>query len=183
MVDILTSIRGKRLGLDSSGNLVVDGPGIILNNGSAPVNASSTAAVVAAGSALTLTRETHSGKLIALDTLTGSTVTLPAATGSMAKFRFYVSALATSGSHIIKAASASDAMAGFIQSMDDTSANCVAFYAVAGTSDTITLNRTTTGSVTVGEQIEIEDIAAGLWLVRGVVSNTGSPETPFSAGV
>lgn len=137
---------------------------------------------VAAGSALTLTVATHNGKTIKLDTAAGSTVTLPAATGSGARFRFVVSVLATSNSHIIKVANASDTMQGLIFLRDDTSDNAVAFAAGA-TADTITLNRTTTGSVALGEVIEVEDFATNVFHVRGFLANTGTPATPFSATV
>lgn len=138
---------------------------------------------VAAGSSLTLTVDEHSGKTILLDTAAGSTVTLPAATGSGTVFRFRVSVLATSNDHIVQAASADDAMQGYLLLMDDTSDNAVAFFAVSGTSDTITLNRSTKGSVTLGEYFELEDVAEGLWHVRGVLSCTGTPASPFSADV
>lgn len=140
-------------------------------------------AAVNAGSTLTLTQAAHAGRVVNLNTAAGSTVTLPAATGSGAIYNFRVSALATSNSHVIKAASASDSFDGFVFSMDDTSANAVAFFAVAGTDDTITLNRTTTGSVTVGEFITVQDVASGRFNVRGFISNTGTPATPFSATV
>jgi len=107
---------------------------------------------------------------------------LPAATGTGNIFRFAITVIATSNSHIIKVGSASETMQGFVFSKDDTSANVVGFFA-AGASDTITLNRTTTGSVTIGEYIEIEDIATNKFQVRGFISNTGSPATPFSATV
>jgi hypothetical protein len=182
MADILASIRGKSIGLDSSGNLVIDGPGIIVNNGSSPILLGGASAQVAAGSTLTLTNAVHSGKTIKLDTLTGSVVTLPAATGSGARFRFRVSVLATSNSHIVKVANSTDVMQGFVFTVDDTGDNACGFFAGA-TADTITLNRTTTGSVSLGEWIEVEDIAAGFFHVRGFISNSGTPATPFSATV
>ncbi len=182
MVDILTSIHGKKLGLDVDGNLVIDGGGVFVNNGTAAVSLGNTAAAVAAGSTLTLTAASHSGKLIALDTAAGSIVTLPAATGTRNKYRFYVSVLATSNSHIVKVANATDTMIGHILSVDDTGDNAVGF-AAAATSDTITLNRTTTGSVALGETITVEDIASGKFLVSGTTSVTGTPATPFSATV
>ena len=137
----------------------------------------------AAGATLTLTAASHAGKTIKLDTAAGSIVTLPAATGTGNVYRFVVSVIATTNSHIAKVANASDAMQGVIFSMDDTSANAVAFAAVAGTDDTITLNRTTTGSVTVGEYFEVEDFATNRFHVRGFVTNTGTPATMFSATV
>lgn len=138
---------------------------------------------VAAGSALTMNEQQHAGYVILLDTAAGSTVTLPASRGEGAVYRFVVHALATSNSHIIKVANASDAFQGIIHTGDDTGANEQWFAATAGTSDTITLNRTTTGSVTVGEYIEIVDIAPNKFQVIGFITNTGSAETPFSAGV
>lgn len=140
-------------------------------------------AAVNAGSTLTLTQAAHAGRVINLDTAAGSTVTLPAATGSGAVYTFRVSVLATSNSHVVKAASADDSFDGIIVSMDDTSDNAVAFAAVAGTSDTITLNRSTTGSVTVGESFTVTDVAEGRFHVTGTISNTGTPATPFSATV
>jgi hypothetical protein len=142
---------------------------------------------IAAGSSLTMNQVQHAGKTILLNTAAGSTCILPAATGSGKKYRFIVQALATSNSHVIKVANATDTMQGFILSRDDTSDNAVAFFAVAGTSDTITLNRTTTGSVVVGELIEIEDVyvssSTNRYQVTGVIANSGDPATPFSATV
>lgn len=135
----------------------------------------------AVGATKTLTAA-DSGVLNKLDTAAGSVATLPAATGTGNIFRFAITVIATSNSHVIKVGSASETMQGFVFSMDDTSANVVGFFA-AGASDTITLNKTTTGSVTIGEYIEIEDIATNKFQVRGFISNTGSPATPFSATV
>lgn len=136
-----------------------------------------------AGSTLTLNQKTHANSTVKLDTATGSVVTLPAATGSGLTYTFIVTTLATSNSHIVKVANASDAMQGYVFSRDDTSDNAVAFMATAGTSDTITLNRSTTGSVVVGEVIRITDIAANRYQVEGFIANTGTPATPFSATV
>lgn len=139
---------------------------------------------VAAGSALTLTEAAHAGKIILLDTATGSTATLPPATGSGAPYTFVVSTLATSNSHIVKVANANDTIQGGIVSRDDTSDNAVSFFAVAGTDDTITLNRTTTGSVVKGERFTLIDIAANVYqVVDALIANSGIPATPFSATV
>lgn len=139
---------------------------------------------VAAGAALTLTAETHAGRIINLDTAAGSTVTLPAASGSGNIYRFRVTTLATSNSHVVKVANATDTMEGMAIFADtDTAGAAYAFMAAPATSDTITLNRTTTGSVTLGEVIEIEDIAANRFAVKAYLSATGTPLTPFSATV
>lgn len=138
--------------------------------------------VLAAGSSRTL-HQRDAGTIVNLDTAAGSTVILPAATGSGLKYRFRVSVLATSNSHIVKVANTSDSFDGFAFMRDDTSDNAVSFFAVAGTSDTITLNRTTTGSCVIGEYIEVEDIAANRFHVRAYLANTGTSATPFSATV
>lgn len=137
--------------------------------------------LVAAGGTLTLTLASHDGRYIQLDTAAGSVVTLPAATGTGAIFYFYVSAIATSNSHIIKVVG-TDVMDGMIFSLSDNSANVVGWIAGA-TDDTITLNRTTTGSVTNGEFIRLIDSASGVWSVSGMTASTGTEATPFSSAV
>lgn len=135
------------------------------------------------GSTLTLT-SAYAGKQINLDTLTGSVITLPAATGTGNMFRFIVTVLATSNSHIVKVANASDTMQGLlITTLAGTPTTNNIWPATAGTSDTITLNRTTTGSVTKGEYFNCRDIATNVWQVDGVLTQSGSAATPFSATV
>lgn len=143
---------------------------------------SSVPSFVAAGATKTLTAA-NDGNTILLDTAAGSVVTLPAATGTGQKFRFRVSVLATTNSHIVKVANVSDAMQGIMIMGDDTGANAQWFAAVSGTDDTITLNRTTTGSVTLGEYFTVEDVATNLFHVTGTLTNTGTSATPFSATV
>lgn len=144
-----------------------------------------TGAPVAAGAALTLTEALHNGKTILLDTAAGSTVTLPAASGSGMRFRFLVSVIATSNSHIVKVANSSDTMTGMLMAVSDDAGFPVKGYTADATAgaDTITLNRTTTGSTVKGEWIEIEDYAANKWAVKGMTAATGTEATPFSATV
>jgi hypothetical protein len=139
---------------------------------------------VAAGATLSLTAATHGGKVIAWDTAAGSIVTLPASSGSGVRFRFYVKTLATSNSHIVKVANATDVFVGLILGSRVDSGNAVLGFAAGATDDTITLNRTTTGSVSKGEWVEVEDVATGFWQVKGILSATGAAfATPFSATV
>lgn len=138
---------------------------------------------VSVGSSKTLNQVDHANHTMKLDTAAGSTAILPAATGSGYTYTFVVSVLATSNSHVIKVANSSDAMQGSIFTRDDTSDGAAAFFATAGTSDTITLNRSTTGSVVVGEVIRITDFATNRYQVEGFIANTGTPATPFSATV
>jgi len=141
-----------------------------------------TQAAVPAGAALQLQAQ-HYGRTILLDTLAGSVVTLPKSVGNGAKFLFRVSVLATSVSHKIQVQNGIDVMRGIIACLDSDlgTVNNFAFAAVAA-SDTITLDRTNTGSVTLGEWVEVEDVQAGFWHVRGQLSGA-APATPFSAAV
>lgn len=142
---------------------------------------------LAAGSTKTLTAA-NDKQTVKLDTLAGSVVTLPAATGSGVKFKFLVTVKATSASHIVQVANASDFMIGIIAGVSDDPATVKGWIAansgtVATNSDTITLNRSTTGSVSVGEYLEVEDVAANTWAVSGMISQSGAEATPFSAAV
>jgi len=140
--------------------------------------------VIAGGSTLALSNAVHGGKTVKLDTLAGTTVTLPQATGSGAKFKFYVSVLATSNNHIVKVGNSTDVMVGMAFGTRVDSGNAVLGFATSATSDTITLNRTTTGSVSLGEWIEVVDVASGVFRVKAFLSATGAAfATPFSATV
>jgi len=142
-----------------------------------------------AGATLTLTAQTqpgndiYSGRPVFLNSLTGSVVTLPASTGSGQMWRFYVSVLATSNSHIVKVANSTDIIQGVMNTIDSDTAGTTTGWSTVAADDTITLNRTTTGSAIRGEWFEILDAAAGLFLVRGQLANTGAGATPFSATV
>ncbi|MES2671605.1 MAG: hypothetical protein V4673_14475 [Pseudomonadota bacterium] len=190
-MDILTSIHGRRMGLGPADELLLSGKAIYLDNNGTPVPVArvGTDKYIAAGASKILTRA-DAGRVIKLDTLAGSVVTLPAAVGSGAKFRALVAVLATSASHKIQVANAQDFMIGLILGSRVDSGNAVLGFAaansgtVATNSDTITLNRSTTGSVTVGEYVDLEDVAANTWQVSGLLSATGAAfATPFSAAV
>ena len=159
-------------------NAAVDSTAAELNRGT-----DVSSRLVAAGAALSVTVAAHADREIMLDTLAGSTCTLPAATGTGARFTFRVSVLATSNSHIIKVADASDIIQGLIFTASDDATNVPKVFQSGDSDDTITLNRTTTGSVERGEWIEVIDAATDLWLCRGMTASTGTEATPFSATV
>ena len=108
-------------------------------------------------------------------------ITLPAASGSFARFRFFQGAVNTNN-HIVKVADASTVIDGTILSLSDGSDNAIG-WTTAATSDTITLDGTTTGGVCIGDWFELIDIAANQWVVRGITTSTGTEATPFSATV
>ena len=146
-------------------------------------DAAMAAAPIAAGGTLSVTQALHAYRTINLDTAAGSVCTLPAAAGTKARYRFAVSVLATSNSHIIKV-TGTDVIQGVLPIIDTDSSNAVSMFGTASDSDTITLNRSTTGSVRIGEYIELEDTKTGFWsIVTGFLTGTGTVATPFSATV
>lgn len=165
VLDIETGGALKFAGVDVTATLAALG-----NNAARFLAAGATKALTAA----------NDKQVILLDTLAGSAVTLPASAGSGLRFRFLVSVLATSNAHVISAAGA-DVMIGAISGARIDSGNAVLGFAAQATSNTITLNRTTTGSVSKGEYIEVEDVAAGVWQTSGFLTATGAAfATPYS---
>lgn len=133
-------------------------------------------------SATTITAAEHEGKTLLLGEVGGDAalaVTLPAATGSGAVYKFIVSVVNTSGYTINKAGS--DVFKGSIISLDNDSNAATAYAASAGTDDVLTLNGTTTGGQ-IGDCVIFEDILAGVWSVRGqvVVPAGSNVADPFS---
>lgn len=185
--DSIVIASGGIINVESGGALKLAGVDVTASIAS---KANDAARYVAAGATKTLTVAANNNQVIKLDTLAGSVVTLPAATGSGAKFKFLVTVLATSASHKIQVANNADFMIGIINGTRVDSGDAVLGFpaansgTVATNSDTITLNRTTTGSVTVGEWIDVEDVAANTWAVNGMLSATGAAfATPFTAAV
>lgn len=139
--------------------------------------------VAVGGTSLAVTEALHSDKIIKLDhTAAASTCTLPDATGSGAVFRFIVSAVNTNN-HVITVPDASNVLKGSVNILDNDS-NAQTAYAASGTDDTLTLNGTTTGGQ-IGDWVELVDIAADTWAIRGqlVVPAGSNPADPFSAAV
>lgn len=131
---------------------------------------------------LTLDRDTHAnGPLLRFAVAAGATVTLPASSGNGDRYRFLVHTTITSNSAKIQVANATDVMEGMIMACQDA-ADTVLGFETDSTSDTITLNGSTTGGIR-GDYIEIEDAISGFWRVLGHTSATGIEATPFSAAV
>ncbi|KKN58464.1 hypothetical protein LCGC14_0551960 [marine sediment metagenome] len=134
--------------------------------------------------AFTFDPRVHGGRITLLSLLAGYTATLPAAIGSGVIYRIHVGIVRTSNSYIIQVINSSDNMEGSVTIVDsDTNDNCEGFVTTSNTSDTITMNATTTGGLTIGDWIELVDIAANVWHVRGQLSGSGDLATPFSAAV
>ena len=125
---------------------------------------------------VTITDDAHVGQRVILNRAAGVTATLPAATGSDNRYEFIL-LVDASGNQIVQVANASDTMMG----MAYIGADGETFY-TADTSDTITLNGTTTGGEK-GARIICDDVAANLWAVVVMSEASGTEATPFSAAV
>ncbi len=136
--------------------------------------------LVAAGGTLAVTVLAHDGKTIKLDTASGSVCTLPAATGSGARFRFVVTVTPTTNAHIVKV-TGNDVMVGLALGLDSEGAPANA-WGTAADSDTITMDSSTQGGE-VGDVIECEDIAADTYAVQVRLQQSGVEASPFSAAV
>lgn len=132
-------------------------------------------------STLAVTESDHEGQTVTLTRAAGIAVTLPAATGSGARYRFIVAASVTSNSTTIKVANSSDTMTGLAFLQQDGGDTVVGFVTGA-TADTVTMDGSTTGGLK-GAWAELEDIAANLWHVRYFSDASGTEATPFSATV
>lgn len=142
----------------------------------------SSKAVGLSAATYTLSHEKHADRTMLLDRAAGVTVTLPKAQGTGHKFKFRIKTTATSNSYIIKVGNTTDIIQGVIMALSDGS-NAVLAWEAGATDDTITFDRTTTGTAKVGHVVELEDIAAGVWAVSGSIAQSGTEATPFSATV
>lgn len=135
--------------------------------------------VVTLTASATLAADAYAGKVVAISAAAGLTVTLPAATGSGATYEVIVATTVTSNSYIIQVANASDVMMGVLAVASDIAGvTCP----TTSTSDTITMNGTTTGGV-LGSRVVLTDVAANKWAVSGELVASGTEATPFSAAV
>lgn len=108
-----------------------------------------------------------------------STYTLPAATGTGKKIEVLVGAVNTSNYVITHAGS--DKIYGALVFASDNASNAELGFETGGSgASTITLNGTTKGGAAVGDYLILQDIAAGVWVLRGQVTESGSETTPFS---
>ena len=154
--------------------------------------------VVDADSSVSLTVADHAGRIVHNDVAGAVTYTLPATNansdsavaGPGADFNNLnnvgatieiFSSITKTGDLVVQVANATDVMVGSAVFIDDSSDNVVGFE-TASTSDTITLNGSTTGGVTFSK-IVCTVLASGKWKVDVISGCTGTPATPFSAAV
>ena len=127
----------------------------------------------------------HAGRTLLLGEVGGNalvTLTLPDATGSGATYKFIITVVNTSN-YVIVVPDAANTIDGIMLYLDEDG-TAVTGYPTVAASDTITLNGGTTGGQ-IGDYLEIVDIAADQYHVRGVMRCLAgvNPATPFSATV
>lgn len=136
--------------------------------------------VQVATAAFTVVQNNHEGRVLLLNNAgVATTATLPNATGTGAVYKFMVQAVNTSN-YLIKTNRGADTFDGLILNSDTDSSGAMRGWSPAATDDTITLNGTTSGGSSIGDFIEVRDIAVNQWAVYGVTSGTGVVITPFS---
>ena len=155
--------------------------------------------VVDADSSVALTVATHAGKIVHNDAAGAVTYTLPALNATadgassgpssdidnlnnLGSTFTIVNSITKTGDLVVQVANANDIMTGSATIVaTDTSDNMEGFV-TASTSDTITLNGSTTGGVT-HATITCTAISSTKWSVSVVTAGTGNLATPFSAAV
>lgn len=126
-----------------------------------------------------LSKAIHDGKYLIMKQTAGILITLPKSTGSGATFRLYLAVATSSGGCTIKVIDSVDVILGNVVTIGATTAG----FITAVDTDTIIMNRTTSGGNAAGEWIELIDMLPGVWSVTGVLNAASTPTTPFSATV
>lgn len=127
-----------------------------------------------AGSAVTLSPGLHEGLTVLMNTAAGSTVTLPAATGTGNYYDVLVTTTVTSNNHIFKT-NGTDTFCGALDINGTTSAS----FPLTGTNKTITMNGSTTGGI-IGTMFHVQDVATNLWYCNAALVGSGTVTTPIT---
>lgn len=174
----LTGVNGLKfpeLWLGTSGSEVKLTADIAtLNN----IGSLSSRIVAVTAATLTVTQALHDGKTIVQNSASGCAITLPAATGSGMKTSIFVKTAITSVGVVISTAPSSDVFSGVLVGAE-TAANAIFVNLMASNTNTLTLNGTTTGGLA-GSVVTIEDVAAGVWRVGGMLAGSGTLASSMS---
>ena len=134
-------------------------------------------------STYTLSQTVDAFRPVVFDRAAGTTVTLPASSGSLVTFRLFLKTTITSNNFVLQVANATDVMNGSMAFFNDTgTAGLAKAWAAADNDDTITMNGTTKGGYA-GTVIYVTDYASGFWVARCWGRQSGTVATPFSAAV
>lgn len=127
-------------------------------------------------STLALTLADHDGKDVTINAAAGCAVTLPAATGTGARFRVSLMTTVTSNTTTFTRAG-SDAFWGVVYQLAD-GGSTLAAYELPG-STVITLDGSTKGGIK-GDILEFTDVGTNQWKVVAHLTATGTEATPVT---
>ncbi len=130
---------------------------------------------------VTITAVTHANLPLVLTRAAGVVATLPKASGSGNSYIFYVDTSVTTNSYKIQVANATDVINGLAFGLDGDGVPANA-WSSGTTGDTVTMDGSTQGGIR-GDSVEILDVAAGLFVVKAYLTQSGTEATPFSAAV
>lgn len=136
-----------------------------------------TPVVAQTAATLALSPYTHSNRTVVAQKADGITFTLPAATGSGAKYRIVVGTTITSVGLIVNV-TGNDTLFGLALGLDGDGVPANA-WAAAGGNNKVTLDGSTQGGVA-GDELVFEDIVADKWAVQARLQQSGTEATPFS---
>ncbi len=137
-------------------------------------------AVYASSAATRLLQPAESGGMFLFDSAAGIVYTLPEAVVGL-KYSFMTTVDLTAAAYAVlcSTATAGDFMVGAVQGGIEGAATDETHYANGTTHLGISSNKTTTGGL-IGGWLELECITASLWSIRGSLSCTVTPATPFT---
>lgn len=137
--------------------------------------------ITTTATALTLSRKTHGGTTLLINTNSSgtSTFTLPTANGSGARFRIVNNVQQTQGTLVITG-STGDVLVGKALMYDSTAAADAMIFMTSATTIKATWNRTTQGGLGYDE-MEAIDVAANTYEVVVTCNASGTIVTPLSA--
>ena len=169
-----TGVASKALVADSNQNIgVIKGTALHIGTSGSEVELSAdeivrvcdvSTRVVTLAASTTIAVATHENKILLLGKSGAAyTMTLPAASGSGAIYRFIVSVVNTS--NYVITVTGNDTIDGSVDILD-LAGTAQASYAATGTVNTITLNGTDQGGA-IGDWLEFRDIAADQWAISG----------------
>jgi hypothetical protein len=119
---------------------------------------------------------TQTGTIFTLNSLTGSTITLPAAVVGTT-YKFIVGTVCTSNTYKIITPS-SVFLAGGLNF--DKSLTVTRYDADGSTIRSVNLNGTTTGGASIGDTFSITCVTSTVWTIEGTVTASGTLATPFA---
>jgi hypothetical protein len=137
-------------------------------------------AVYASSAATRLLQPAESGGMFLFDAVAGQAFTLPeAVVGLKYSFMTIVDLTSNAFAVLCSTATAGDFLVGAVQGGIEGAATDETHYANGTTHLGISSNSTTTGGL-IGGWLELECITVGLWSIRGSLSCTATPATPFT---